>query len=61
MRSVANLTRADGREMLDAVRAHPIRTAAEVFPLAGAERALDRLRAGSILGAAVLSVAGSDR
>ena len=61
VRSVANLTRADGRELFDAVRAHPIRTAAEVFPLAGAERALDRLRAGSIRGAAVLSVAGSDR
>jgi propanol-preferring alcohol dehydrogenase len=61
VRSVANLTRADGRELFAAVREHPVKTAVEVFPLAEAELALDRLRAGSIRGAAVLSVARPDR
>jgi alcohol dehydrogenase, propanol-preferring len=56
LRSVANLTRRDGEELFGAVRDEPIRTAVEVFPLAEAETALDRLRAGRIQGAAVLSV-----
>jgi propanol-preferring alcohol dehydrogenase len=56
LRSVANLTRRDGEELFGAVRDEPIRTAVEVFPLAEAETALDRLRAGRIRGAAVLSV-----
>jgi len=56
LRSVANLTRSDGEELFGAVRDQPIRTAVEVFPLADAETALDRLRAGQIRGAAVLSV-----
>jgi propanol-preferring alcohol dehydrogenase len=56
LRSVANLTRRDGEELFGAVRDQPIRTAVEVFPLAEAETALDRLRAGRIRGAAVLSV-----
>jgi alcohol dehydrogenase, propanol-preferring len=55
LRSVANLTRRDGEELFGAVRDQPIRTAVEVFPLAEAETALDRLRAGRIRGAAVLS------
>ena len=46
LRSVANLTRDDGHELFEAVRAHPVTTAVEVFPLAEAETALDRLRAG---------------
>ena len=58
LRSVANLTRDDGRELLEAVREHPVRTSVEVFPLAQAELALDRLRAGKVTGAAMLSVAG---
>jgi alcohol dehydrogenase, propanol-preferring len=61
VRSVANLTRADGHELFAAVRAHPVTTAVEVFALADAELALDRLRAGAVRGAAVLSVAGRDR
>jgi propanol-preferring alcohol dehydrogenase len=50
--SVANLTRADGDELfaLDV----PIRTTVETFPLAEAETALARLRAGDVRGAAVL-------
>jgi len=56
VRSVANLTREDGRELFSAVRAHPVKTAVEVFPLSAAEDALDRLRRGAVRGAAVLAV-----
>ena len=61
LRSVANLTRKDGDELFRAVAAHPVRTAVETFPLADAELALDRLRAGTIRGAAVLLVDDSHR
>jgi propanol-preferring alcohol dehydrogenase len=54
VRSVANLTRADGVELFRAVAEHPLRTAVETFPLEDAELALERLRAGQIRGAAVL-------
>ena len=54
LRSVANLTRADGRELFGAVAEHPVRTSVETFPLEEAESALDRLRSGGIRGAAVL-------
>ena len=60
VRSVANLTRRDGDELFEAVAAHPVTPVVEVFPLAAAELALDRLRAGTIRGAAVL-VVGRDR
>ena len=56
LRSVANLTRDDGRELFRAVAEHPVRTAVETFPLAAAEEALDRLRGGAVRGAAVLTV-----
>jgi propanol-preferring alcohol dehydrogenase len=56
IRSVANLTRRDGEELLQLVAEEPIRTQVEVFPLEAAEDALDRLRAGRIRGAAVLSL-----
>ena len=56
LRSVANLTRDDGRELFRAVAEHPVRTAVETFPLNAAEEALDRLRDGAIRGAAVLTV-----
>jgi propanol-preferring alcohol dehydrogenase len=55
LRSVANLTRADGTELFAALRDVPVRTAVEVFPLAEAEEALARLRAGEVRGAAVLA------
>jgi propanol-preferring alcohol dehydrogenase len=56
LRSVANLTRDDGRELFRALAGHPVRTAVETFPLPAAEEALDRLRSGGVRGAAVLVV-----
>jgi alcohol dehydrogenase, propanol-preferring len=56
LRSVANLTRRDGKELLALAPRIPVRTTVETFPLAEAERALDALRAGKIRGAAVLVV-----
>jgi propanol-preferring alcohol dehydrogenase len=54
VRSVANLTRADGEEFLTLAPQVPVRTRVEIFPMAEANEALDRLRAGRITGAAVL-------
>ena len=54
VRSVANLTREDGTRFLALAPRIPVRTAVEIFPLAQANEALDRLRAGRITGAAVL-------
>jgi propanol-preferring alcohol dehydrogenase len=56
VRSVANLTRADGAEFLALATRVPVRTLVETFPLAEANEALDRLRSGRIRGAAVLVV-----
>jgi propanol-preferring alcohol dehydrogenase len=56
LRSVANLTRRDGEELLELAPRVPIRTEVEVFPLRQANEALDRLRTGSVRGAAVLEV-----
>jgi len=52
--SVANLTRQDGEEFLRLAPQVPVRTAVETFPLAQANEALARVRAGRIRGAAVL-------
>ena len=57
VRSVANLTRADGEEFLAQAPQVPVRTHVEAFPLEQANDALDRLRSGRIHGAAVLTVA----
>jgi alcohol dehydrogenase, propanol-preferring len=57
IRSVANLTREDGEELLAIAPKVPVKTDVEVFPLMEANEALDRLRAGDIQGAAVLKVA----
>lgn len=54
VRSVANLTRADGSEFLALAPAVPVWAEVEVYALADANRALDRLRAGEVRGAAVL-------
>ena len=54
IRSVANLTRADGEEFLALAPQVPVRTHVETFALAEANDALDRLRRGAITGAAVL-------
>ena len=56
LRSVANLTRADGDEFLELAPAIPVRTEVETFPLEAANEALDRLRRGAVRGAAVLIV-----
>ncbi|MDB5307190.1 MAG: adhP [Gemmataceae bacterium] len=54
VRSVANLTRRDGEEFLALAPEIPVRTSVETFPLADANEALRRLRAGNLHGAAVL-------
>jgi propanol-preferring alcohol dehydrogenase len=56
LRSVANLTRADGEEFLALAPRVPVRTEVESHPLARANEALGRLRAGEVRGAAVLVV-----
>ena len=58
IRSVANLTRRDGEEFLRLAPSVGVHTQVEAFPLASANEALARLRAGTIRGAAVLSVCG---
>jgi len=59
VRSVANLTRRDGRDFLALAPRIPIRTEIEPFPLERANEALARLRAGAVRGAPVL-VVGSE-
>ena len=54
VRSVANLTRRDGEELMEIAPRVPVRTEVETFPLEQANEALNRLREGRILGAAVL-------
>lgn len=56
IRSVANNTRQDGRDFLALAAEIPIRTKVEVYPLADANRALQRLKNDVICGAAVLTV-----
>jgi propanol-preferring alcohol dehydrogenase len=56
VRSVANLTRADGVEFLQIAPRVPVQTQVETFSLADTNAALDRLRAGRIRGAAVISI-----
>jgi propanol-preferring alcohol dehydrogenase len=52
--SVANLTRADGYELLALAPKVPIRTSVMPYPLERANEALAALRSGSVRGAAVL-------
>jgi propanol-preferring alcohol dehydrogenase len=52
--SVANLTRADGREFMEIAARVPVKTVTSVFPLSLANEALERLRSGDLEGAAVL-------
>lgn len=54
VRSVANLTRADGEEFLALAPRIPVRTEVETFPLGAADDALARLRRGELRGTAVL-------
>jgi propanol-preferring alcohol dehydrogenase len=54
VRSVANLTRSDGEELLGLAAEVPVETHVEQLPLADANEALARLRAGEVRGALVL-------
>jgi alcohol dehydrogenase, propanol-preferring len=54
VRSVANLTRRDGEELLALVPRAGVKTQVSVYPLAAANQALADLRAGRFTGAAVL-------
>ena len=56
VRSVANLTRRDGEELLAIAPKVPVKTAVELFPLEKANEALNKLRRGEVRGAAVLSI-----
>ncbi len=56
IRSVANLTREDGREFLELAPRVPVHTTVTEYPLEEAERALTDLRAGTFSGSAVLVV-----
>jgi propanol-preferring alcohol dehydrogenase len=56
VRSVANLTRQDGVEFLALAPQVPIRTEIHTFPLEQANQALEKLRAGELTGAAVVSL-----
>jgi alcohol dehydrogenase, propanol-preferring len=56
LRSVANLTRSDGKRFLELVPRVPVRTHVNRYPLARAPEALEDLRAGRFAGAAVLVV-----
>jgi alcohol dehydrogenase, propanol-preferring len=56
LRSVANLTRADGQALLALAPDVPIETHVQRYPLEQLGRALDDLRAGEVQGAAVIDV-----
>lgn len=56
VRSVANLTRADAEEFLTLAPRVPVRTEVEANPLAVANDALGRLRAGDVRGSLVLTM-----
>jgi len=57
LRSVANLTRADVRELLALAAEHGVAPAVQTFPLEEANRALGELAGGRIRGAKVLRIA----
>ena len=56
IRSVANLTRDDARELLELAPRVPVRTHVTTYPLERADDALEDLRSGRLEGAAVLVV-----
>ncbi len=57
LRSVANLTWADGREFVAVAARVPVRTQVTTFPLDEANEALAALRGGGVNGAVVLQIA----
>ena len=58
--SVANLTRADGDAFLQRALEIPVRANVTAYPLDAANEALDDLRAGRILGSAVVQVSAKE-
>ena len=56
LRSVANLTRRDGDELLQIASQAKVKTQVTEFPLAQANEAIDQFRHGKIEGAAVLKI-----
>ncbi len=56
VRSVANLTRRDGVELLELAPRVPVRTEVTSYTLEAANEALDHIRTGRLRGAAVLSI-----
>ena len=60
VRSIANLTRADGEAFLQIAPQAGVRTEVETFALAAANEALERLRTGQVHGAAVLVMDGAE-
>jgi propanol-preferring alcohol dehydrogenase len=56
LRSVANLTRADGEDFMRVANDAPIVTHVTTYPLERANAALDDLRNGRLNGAAVLTI-----
>ena len=54
LRSIANLTRRDGEEFLALAPQVPVKTEVNPYPLEQANQALDDLRKGKLIGAAVL-------
>lgn len=54
--SVANATRRDAEELLQLAAGIPIKTEVEVFPLAGANEALKKLKHGKMRGAGVIDL-----
>ena len=56
VRSVANLTREDGEELMKIAPRVPVRTHVQTYPLERANEALADLREGRLVGAAVLTV-----
>lgn len=57
LRSVANLTHADGLKFMELAPAIPVHAETEVHPLAEANEALQRVREGGVRGSVVLSLA----
>jgi propanol-preferring alcohol dehydrogenase len=56
MVSVANATRTDGEELLKVAAEIPVRTTVQAFPFQAANDVLKLLKAGKIIGAAVLKM-----
>jgi propanol-preferring alcohol dehydrogenase len=61
VRSVANLTREDGTLFFERIARAPLRVEIETFPLERANEALQKLREGSLRGAAVLVPEAAER